>query len=346
MLVRLRRGGPAVLVVGAFIHPGFAIGSSLRRRCWSWRSFIGFVAAGPDARDPRRRHRPVHALGAQRRRRALRRPASLGRDTRAAYAVAAVALGLGAAVGLVNGVLRRVARRAGRRHDARDERDHARADARPDARASPARRAPRTPRRRCRRRSFARSSASRSTCCSGLGVVAVRHACPQLDDVRPPGLRDRQQPRAAFLAGVGVRVVTVVLYMLSGVFAALAGIVLVAYGGQPTLGMGDPYLFQSIAAVVIGGVSILGGRGHYVGMVAGAVGLVAPDQPPAGAEACPSTVAASSTASRSSPSSSSSDARSGRDPRGRDLRCGGERGQCADPGCQRARASRDARLRG
>ena len=54
---------------------------------------------------------------------------------------------------------------------------------------------------------------------------------------------------------------TVVLYMLSGVFAALAGIVLVAYSGQPTLGMGDPFLFQSIAAVVIGGVSILGGGG-------------------------------------------------------------------------------------
>jgi ribose transport system permease protein len=82
-------------------------------------------------------------------------------------------------------------------------------------------------------------------------------------------------PRAAFLAGVNVRVVTVVLYMLSGLFAALAGIVLVGYGGQPALGMGDPYLFQSITAVVIGGVWILGGRGHYLGVVAGAITLVA-----------------------------------------------------------------------
>ena len=72
-------------------------------------------------------------------------------------------------------------------------------------------------------------------------------------------------PTAAFLAGINVRVVTVALYMLSGLFAALAGIVLVAYGGQATLGMGDPYLFQSIAAAVIGGVWILGGRGHYLG---------------------------------------------------------------------------------
>ena len=80
---------------------------------------------------------------------------------------------------------------------------------------------------------------------------------------------------AAFLAGINVRVVTVALYMLSGMFAALAGIVLVGYGGQATLGMGDPYLFQSIAATVIGGVSILGGRGHYLGTVAGSITLVA-----------------------------------------------------------------------
>jgi len=79
----------------------------------------------------------------------------------------------------------------------------------------------------------------------------------------------------SFLAGISVRVVTVALYMLSGLFAALAGIVLVGYGGQATLGMGDPYLFQSIAACVIGGISILGGRGHYLGTVAGSITLVA-----------------------------------------------------------------------
>ena len=39
--------------------------------------------------------------------------------------------------------------------------------------------------------------------------------------------------------------------------------------------MGDPYLFQSIAAVVIGGIYILGGRGYYLGTVAGAIVLIA-----------------------------------------------------------------------
>jgi ribose transport system permease protein len=81
-------------------------------------------------------------------------------------------------------------------------------------------------------------------------------------------------PRASYLAGVNVSAITVTLYALSGLFSALAGIILVGFGGQASLGMGDPYLFQSIAAVVIGGVYILGGRGSYVGAAAGAVTLV------------------------------------------------------------------------
>lgn len=79
--------------------------------------------------------------------------------------------------------------------------------------------------------------------------------------------------RASHLAGINVAAVTIVLYALSGFFSAMAGIMLVGFGGQAALGMGDPYLFQSIAAVVIGGVYILGGRGHYLGSVAGAISL-------------------------------------------------------------------------
>lgn len=81
--------------------------------------------------------------------------------------------------------------------------------------------------------------------------------------------------RAAYLAGINVNLTTVALYALSGLFSAMAGILLVGFGGQASLGMGAPYLFQSIAAVVIGGVSILGGRGSYLGAAAGAVSLTA-----------------------------------------------------------------------
>jgi ribose transport system permease protein len=76
---------------------------------------------------------------------------------------------------------------------------------------------------------------------------------------------------AAYLAGVDTRVVTVLVYAISGFFAAIAGIALCAYEQQATLAMGDPFLFQSIAAVVIGGASILGGRGLYWGTIAGAI---------------------------------------------------------------------------
>jgi ribose transport system permease protein len=80
---------------------------------------------------------------------------------------------------------------------------------------------------------------------------------------------------ASHLAGINVPVTTVLLYALSGFFSALAGILLVGFGGQASLEMGTPYLFESIAAAVVGGVSILGGRGHYLGAAAGAISLVA-----------------------------------------------------------------------
>ena len=79
---------------------------------------------------------------------------------------------------------------------------------------------------------------------------------------------------ATYLAGTNVRLITIIVYGLSGLFAAIAGIALAAFGQQATLGMGDPYLFESIAAVVIGGTSILGGRGNYWGTIAGAIFLV------------------------------------------------------------------------
>jgi ribose transport system permease protein len=79
---------------------------------------------------------------------------------------------------------------------------------------------------------------------------------------------------ASYLAGVNVRLVAIAVYALGGLFAALAGVALTAFGTQATLGMGDPYLFLTIAAVVIGGASIQGGRGSYWGTVAGAIFLV------------------------------------------------------------------------
>lgn len=79
--------------------------------------------------------------------------------------------------------------------------------------------------------------------------------------------------RVALFAGVNVRWVTISVYIVSGLTAALAGIVLAGYVGESYLGMGDPYLFSSVAAVAIGGASVLGGTGNYVGTTAGALVL-------------------------------------------------------------------------
>jgi ribose transport system permease protein len=77
--------------------------------------------------------------------------------------------------------------------------------------------------------------------------------------------------RAAYLSGVSVRRVLVVAYTLSGFFAGLTALLLVGYSNQSYLRMGDDLVLPSIAAVVVGGTSILGGSGGYVGTIAGAI---------------------------------------------------------------------------
>ncbi len=75
----------------------------------------------------------------------------------------------------------------------------------------------------------------------------------------------------ALFSGIAVGRMTVATYVICGVTSAFAGILLTGYTGQAYLGMGDPFLFSSVAAVAIGGASILGGSGHYLGTVAGAL---------------------------------------------------------------------------
>lgn len=76
---------------------------------------------------------------------------------------------------------------------------------------------------------------------------------------------------AARNAGVPVTAMRILPYVLSAMCAGLVGISLVGYSSGATLRMGDDYLLPSIAAVVIGGSSILGGRGSFVGTVGGAL---------------------------------------------------------------------------
>jgi ribose transport system permease protein len=81
-------------------------------------------------------------------------------------------------------------------------------------------------------------------------------------------------PEAARLALVRPHLVWALTFALSAACTALAGILLLGFTGASDAGLGAPYLFQTIAAVVIGGTALVGGRGGYAGTVAGAIALV------------------------------------------------------------------------
>ncbi|MGI8475935.1 MAG: ABC transporter permease [Thermomicrobiales bacterium] len=78
-------------------------------------------------------------------------------------------------------------------------------------------------------------------------------------------------PRASYLSGVPVRAVLVASYSIAGLLAGITGLLLTGYSNQSFLRMGDGFVLPAIAAVVIGGTSILGGSGGYVGTIFGAI---------------------------------------------------------------------------
>ncbi|MDB5541561.1 MAG: transporter permease [Devosia sp.] len=79
---------------------------------------------------------------------------------------------------------------------------------------------------------------------------------------------------AAYLSGIRTRWVIVGAFVVSGLCAALAGILLAGYSAKAYQGMGNAYLLPAIAAVVIGGTHILGGRGRFIGTVVGVILIV------------------------------------------------------------------------
>ena len=76
--------------------------------------------------------------------------------------------------------------------------------------------------------------------------------------------------RAALLSGVNVNKVLVIVYMIAGVLSGVAGLLVTARldSAQPNAGLS--YELDSIAAVVIGGTSLSGGKGSIIGTVIGA----------------------------------------------------------------------------
>jgi len=82
-------------------------------------------------------------------------------------------------------------------------------------------------------------------------------------------------PVAAYLSGVNVKRVRAIAFVVSGAIAGLVGILLIGNTGEAFKDMASMYVMPSIAAVVIGGVSLNGGEGNYIGVILGAVVLQA-----------------------------------------------------------------------
>jgi ribose transport system permease protein len=79
-------------------------------------------------------------------------------------------------------------------------------------------------------------------------------------------------PRAAENALVNTRRIWTLAFAFSGAVAALVGILVGGFAGSVDSGIGDPYLFQSVVAVIVGG-TVFGGPGDYTRTVVGALFL-------------------------------------------------------------------------
>ncbi|MBQ6470232.1 MAG: ABC transporter permease [Lachnospiraceae bacterium] len=73
----------------------------------------------------------------------------------------------------------------------------------------------------------------------------------------------------AEFSGIKTRKILIIVYTLSGMFIGFASWVAIGYRGRPFLSVGDGYDLMSVASVVLGATSIMGGKGNYTGTIAG-----------------------------------------------------------------------------
>lgn len=81
-------------------------------------------------------------------------------------------------------------------------------------------------------------------------------------------------PVAAKFSGINVRMTKAAIFIIAAVIYALVGFLLVGYTGTTYLEVGDTYHPNNVAAVIIGGTSVKGGRGGYFGTIAGVLLMV------------------------------------------------------------------------
>jgi ribose transport system permease protein len=104
---------------------------------------------------------------------------------------------------------------------------------------------------------------------AAVGVIVVVLLSRTIFGRRVYAIGNRES--AVYLSGVDTRHVVIGCFAISGSCSALSGVLLAGYSTHAYQAMGDPYLLPAIAAVVLGGTSILGGRGTFLGTIAGVI---------------------------------------------------------------------------
>jgi len=108
----------------------------------------------------------------------------------------------------------------------------------------------------------------------GVALVAVAAAIIKKTPYGRGLMATGQNATAAHLAGVRVGRTITIAFLTSGVLGAFGGALLSAHAGGAFLQMGEPYLLQSVGAVVIGGTLIAGGSATALGTFFGSILLV------------------------------------------------------------------------
>jgi ribose transport system permease protein len=102
-----------------------------------------------------------------------------------------------------------------------------------------------------------------------VGIVLVLSRTPYGRQLYALG----SNPGAAPYALIRPLRIWTLTFAASAFFAAMAGVLLLGFTGSAYGDVGEPYLFQTIAAVVVGGAALVGGRGSYIGTLAGVLVL-------------------------------------------------------------------------
>ena len=79
---------------------------------------------------------------------------------------------------------------------------------------------------------------------------------------------------ASNLCGINSKLIIILAYVFAGAAAGLAGLMLVGYAGTAQMNMAGSYTMLSVAAVVIGGTKLTGGKGTFVGGALGSLVLI------------------------------------------------------------------------